>query len=267
VHFGLCVANVGTYSDPHATVALARAAEIAGWEAVFMWDHLAYVWGPPAADPWTVLAAVATETERVRLGPMVTAVARRRPHVLAQTVATLDALSGGRVTFGAGLGGSPSEFARFGEPDDAKIRAAKLDEGLEVMQQLWAGEPVEHYGPHFTVRGVRLAPRPVQAHVPVWIGGNRAPSLRRAARFDGWVADSSAPRQAKLAPDDLARAVEAIRGHRHGEPFDVAVIGDSTLGRPAEYAAAGATWWLENVHDLRGPIEAMLDLATAGPPL
>ena len=114
VRHGICVANIGTYADPRVTAELAASAEASGWEAVFVWDHLAFVWGSPAADPWVTLAAVAAATSRVRIGTAVTPVARRRPHVLAHQVATLDVLSGGRVVFGAGLGGSASEFARFG---------------------------------------------------------------------------------------------------------------------------------------------------------
>ena len=114
MRYGICLANIGTYSDPGAAVRVARTAEEAGWDALFIWDHLAFVWGPPAADPWVTLAAVAASTSTLRIGTAVTPVARRRPQVLAQQVATLDLLSGGRVIFGAGLGGVESEFARFG---------------------------------------------------------------------------------------------------------------------------------------------------------
>jgi alkanesulfonate monooxygenase SsuD/methylene tetrahydromethanopterin reductase-like flavin-dependent oxidoreductase (luciferase family) len=266
VRHGICVANIGTYADPRVTVELASAAEASGWEAVFVWDHLAFVWGPPAADPWVTLAAVAAETSSVRIGTAVTPVARRRPQVLAQQVATLDLLSGGRVVFGAGLGGSKSEFGRFGEPEDAKVRAAMLDEGLDLLRRFWAGEEVRHSGAHYVVEGVTLAPLPVQERVPVWIGGNRPASLRRAARWDGWLADSADPSGMTLAPDDVRRSVETISAARAGEgSFDVAVLGQSDLAAPEEYAAAGATWWLENVHDRRGPLERMRELVAAGP--
>src|SRR5512132_2148741 len=86
VHHGICLANIGSFADPRVAVRFARAAEANGWDGVFVWDHLAFVWGPPAADPWITLAAIASSTERVRLGTMVTPVARRRPHVLAQQV-------------------------------------------------------------------------------------------------------------------------------------------------------------------------------------
>src|SRR5437588_2965172 len=207
---GVCVANLGTYADPRQTVRLALAAEEAGWDGLFLWDHLAFVWGPPAADPWVTLAAVAAGTSRLRLGTMVTPVARRRPQVLAQTVATLDVLSGGRVVFGAGLGGVVSEFGKFGEPTDAKVRAAMLDEGLDLLRRYWSGAEVTHRGEHYTVDGVKLAPTPVQEHLPIWIGGNRPPSLRRAARWDGWIADSSDPPGLTLTPDHVTRSIEAL---------------------------------------------------------
>lgn len=256
MRYGICLANIGTYSNPHAAVRVARAAEEAGWRGLFLWDHLAFVWGPPAADPWVSLAAIASATSKLLIGTAVTPLARRRPHVLAQQVATLDVLSGGRVIFGAGLGGTPSEFGRFGEPTDAKTRAAMLDEGLELLRRLWSGEEVNHRGAHYTVDGVTLAPTPVQEHLPIWIGGNSPTALRRAARYDGWIPDSSYPPDAGVSPKDVSKGLSL--GH-----VDVAVIGE---GDPSEYEKAGATWWLESIHDRRGEPEAMLALVAAGPP-
>jgi alkanesulfonate monooxygenase SsuD/methylene tetrahydromethanopterin reductase-like flavin-dependent oxidoreductase (luciferase family) len=148
MRYGLLAANVGAYSDPRNVVRVAEAAEAAGWEALLLWDHLAFVWGPPAADPWVTLAAVAASTSKLRIGTGITPVPRRRPHVLAHQVATLDVLSGGRVVFGAGLGGVVSEFESFGEESDAKLRADKLDEGLDLLRRLWSGARVEHRGAH-----------------------------------------------------------------------------------------------------------------------
>jgi alkanesulfonate monooxygenase SsuD/methylene tetrahydromethanopterin reductase-like flavin-dependent oxidoreductase (luciferase family) len=183
--------------------------------------------------------------------------------VLAQQVATLDVLSGGRVIFAAGLGGSASEFGKFGEPTDPRIRAEMLDEGLELLRTLWLGEEVKHHGSHYTVDAVTLAPTPVQDRIPIWIGGNRRASLHRASRWDGWVADSAAPTGMTFTPEDLARSIAVIG---RGDGFDVAVVGESHRGDPDGYAHAGATWWLENVHDRRGDVEAMLALVCQGPP-
>jgi probable F420-dependent oxidoreductase len=262
VRFGICLANINSYADPRVGVRVAEAAEASGWDGVFIWDHLAFVWDAPAADPWVVLSAIAASTSRVRIGTAVTPVARRRPHVLAHELATLDRLSNGRVIFGAGLGGSPGEFGRFGEPTEAKVRAEMLDEGLDVMRQLWSGEPVTHRGAHYTVDGVTFAPTPVQVHIPVWIGGNRPASLRRAARWDGWLADSADPTGMTLSPDDVARSVARIG---RDDDFTVAVLGQSDRGDPVAYEQAGADWWLENVHDMRGTVDDVLGLVTRGP--
>jgi probable F420-dependent oxidoreductase len=264
VRYGICLANIGTFSDPRVPLSLGQAAETAGWDGVFIWDHLAFVWEQPAADPWSVLASIAASTGRVRLGTAVTPVARRRPHVLAHQVATLDNLSRGRVIFGAGLGGSPSEFGKFGEPTDAKVRAAMLDEGLDLLRRFWSGEQVTHQGEHYTVDGVTLAPTPAQARLPVWIGGNRPASLRRAARWDGWLADSADPTGMTLSPEDIATSIATIG--RTGNDYDVAVLGESGRGDPTSYAQAGATWWLENLHDERGSAADVLALVEAGPP-
>jgi probable F420-dependent oxidoreductase len=256
MHYGICLANIGTYSDPTVAVRFAQATEASGWEAVFVWDHLAFTWGLPAADPWVTLSAIAEATERVRLGTAVTPVARRRPQVLANQVATLDVLSGGRVIFGAGLGGNSSEFAKFDEPTDARVRAAMLDEGLDLLRRFWSGEKVTHHGEHYTVDGVTLKPTPVQQHLPIWIGGNKPASRRRAARWDGWLPDSTYPPGKGASPEDIVQGLSLGMS-------DVAVIGE---GDASAYERAGATWWLETIHDDRGSPEAMLSLVESGPP-
>jgi probable F420-dependent oxidoreductase len=265
VRYGICLANSGTYSDPRAAVRVAQAAEASGWDGIFVWDHLAFVWGPPAADPWVTLAAIACSTERVRLGTAVTPVPRRRPHVLAHQLATLDVLSRGRVIFGAGLGGAPSEFGKFGEPTDAKVRAAMLDEGLELLRRLWSGEEVTHRGEHYVVDGVTLAPTPVQRHVPIWIGGNKPASQRRAARWDGWIPDTAYPPGTGASPEDVSRGLTRMRELGARAEFDVAVLAESSSSDPRAYEEAGATWWLESIHDQRGSSAEMLELVAAGP--
>lgn len=262
MRYGLLAANVGAYSDPRNVVRLAQTAERAGWESLLIWDHLGFVWGPPAADPWVTLAAVAASTSNLLVGTGITPVPRRRPHVLAHQVATLDLLSGGRVFFGAGLGGVPSEFTAFGEEDDPRIRAEKLDEGLDLLRRLWSGQRVEHRGRHYQANDVTLAPPPVQQPVPIWIGGNSTRARARAARFDGWFADTSTAEQMSVTPDEL-RELAAHLPARDG--FDVVVHGYSDQVDPRTYEAAGATWWLEDIHDRRASFDALLRLVEAGP--
>lgn len=258
--FGLLNSNIRSYSDPRTAVRVAQAAELAGWDAWFVWDHLAFAWDRPAADPWVTLGAVAASTERIVLGTGVTPVARRRPHVLAHQLATLDKLAPGRVVFGAGLGGGRGEFERFGEDEDEHARAALLDEGLEVISALLSGERVEHRGEHFTVDGVTLAPAPER--LPIWIGGTSRKARERAQRFDGWFADTANPREMTATSGELAAMLE---GYSFG---DVAVLGYSEPGQRKlheAYEAAGATWWIEQIHDGRGDVEEILARVVAGP--
>ena len=266
---GIFLANIGTYSGPRVIVELGELAEASGWEALFIWDHLGFVWDQPACDPWVALAALAARTERLIVGTDVTPLPRRRPQVLAHQVATLDTLSEGRVVFGAAIGGIPDEFGRFGEETDARLRAEMLDEGLEVVSRLWRGEEVTHHGRHYTVDAVRLAPTPPRGSVPIWIGGNSRPAMRRAARWDGWAPDSAGLDEMRLSPDDLSAKLEELHGFRADvtEPFDVAVFGysDSGTDTPGAYAEAGATWWLEYFHDRRGDLDSARQRVAAGP--
>jgi alkanesulfonate monooxygenase SsuD/methylene tetrahydromethanopterin reductase-like flavin-dependent oxidoreductase (luciferase family) len=264
VKFGVHVTNLGTYSDPRAVVRLAEATESSGWDALFVWDHLAFVWDTPSADPWVTLAAVATSTERILVGTGVTPVARRRPHVLAHEIATLATLSSDRFVFGAGLGGVEHEFGAFGEPMEARERAAMLDEGLDVIKALLAGERVSYEGLHYRVDEVALHTAPERG-VPIWIGGRSTRALERAARFDGWFAASCDERRMTMSPNDVRAAVERIGRE---PPFDVAVEGYSEPGEHElyeAYARAGVTWWFEELHDRRGDADAMLARVEAGP--
>jgi probable F420-dependent oxidoreductase len=272
MRYGIVVSNLDDYADPRLVVRLARAAEEAGWETFFVWDHLGFVWGSPSSDPWISLSAVAVRTTHLKLGTAITPLARRRPQVVANALASLDLLSGGRMIFGAGLGGVREEFTAFGEPGDAKERARMLDEGLTVLDGLWSGEPLTHHGQHYHLENVSLAPLPLQRpRIPIWIGGEGAPALRRAARWDGWLAPATSPEGMAKDPERIAEMVAEIQHHRRADtPFEVAVDGYSEPGDPTlprAYEAAGATWWLESIHGMRGPLEAMIARVEAGPPI
>jgi alkanesulfonate monooxygenase SsuD/methylene tetrahydromethanopterin reductase-like flavin-dependent oxidoreductase (luciferase family) len=273
--------NVREYADPGLLVELAVEAEAAGWDGVFAWDHVAREEDPsvPATDPWIAVAGMAVRTERVRLGIMVTPLARRRPWKVAREAVALDALCGGRFTLGVGLGGGPqAEFAAFGEDPDARSRADRLDEGLAILDGLWSGEPFSFAGEHHMVDGAHFRPRAVQQpRIPVWVAGrwpHKRP-FRRASRwdglfplFDGYGAGEMPP------PALLAEAVAYTRARREGnDPFDVALesvsagedrAADAALA--AEYEAAGLTWWIEALGWFRGPIEVMRERVRRGPP-
>lgn len=232
-------------SDPMEVARLAAEAEEAGWHGVFVWDHLR--WRDPVrrvADPCITLAAVAVATERVRFGPMITPLPRRRPAKVARETVTLDHLGNGRLIMGAGLGGDQfgGELSSTGEELDARVRGQMLDESLRILAAAWSGDPVRHVGQHYTIDGVRFLPRPLQRPgVPVWVAGfagNLRP-LRRAVRHDGFFPVNVAH------PDQLAEIVATItdlRPHTTG-PYDVAV--GLPLGvDPEPYVAVGATWWM-----------------------
>jgi alkanesulfonate monooxygenase SsuD/methylene tetrahydromethanopterin reductase-like flavin-dependent oxidoreductase (luciferase family) len=237
VRHGVNIPNMGS---ARRLVALARDAESAGWDGVFLWDHMHFfrAAGNDVVDPWVVLGAMAQVTERVRLGTMVTPVARRRPWKLAKEIVTLDHLSGGRVIAGVGLGEpADDEFAAFGENPDARVRAGKLDEGLALLDRFLRGEPVQHEGVHFRV-DAELRPAAVQRpRPPIWVAGkwpNRRP-FRRAMAWDGVypIGTDTQP----LLPASIAEISAFVAS------AGIDVVASPVPGVPAaEFAAAGATW-------------------------
>jgi alkanesulfonate monooxygenase SsuD/methylene tetrahydromethanopterin reductase-like flavin-dependent oxidoreductase (luciferase family) len=263
MRFSINIPNFGDFADATTVTTVATAAEQAGWDALFIWDHLVHDkqerQGQPFGDPWMLLTAAALATSSLRLGTLVTPVARRRPAQLARQVATLDSLSGGRVIFGAGLGGPiEDEFGSFGEQTDPVVLAERLDEGLELLQRYWSGEPVNHDGRHYQVRDVTLLPASVQRpRPPVWIGGfwpHRRP-MRRAARWDGAVPLFTTATHGHAPPVDQVRDLVAyVHQHRGGQQdrsFEI-VLGGASPHDPAKardliapLAEAGATWWDE----------------------
>jgi alkanesulfonate monooxygenase SsuD/methylene tetrahydromethanopterin reductase-like flavin-dependent oxidoreductase (luciferase family) len=247
---------------------LAAVAEEAGWDQVFSWEA---VWGQ---DAWVTLGAAAMTTERIRLGTLLTPAARHRPWDLASKVASVDRLSGGRVTLGVGLGALHGNWLAF-EPDEGRaVRARRLDEGLAIYAGLMGGQPFEFSGEYYSAAPVTelVPPPPVQQpHPPVWCvgmlvpGRSRQRSLERAARWQGVfpaVAGGSLEDPgSRLTHDGLREVVERIGTLRADagltmEGYDVVVEGDShgSFGetRPPvqAWADAGATWWVESWWDL-----------------
>src|SRR5437764_1478841 len=137
MQFAIDTPNFGDFHDARLLAELAHDAEAAGWDGFFLWDHIGAAWPPPIGDPWVQMAAMAMTTERIKLGPLVTPLPRRRPWKLAREAVTLDHLCGGRLILGVGIGSdSGQEFSAYGESPDNKLHAAMLDEGLEVLMGL-----------------------------------------------------------------------------------------------------------------------------------
>ena len=260
---GLFLPPFDDLADPAELVELAVGIEAHGWDGLFLWDHVNRPDPPrPVGDAWILLAAVAQATSRIRLGPMITPLARRRPQRLARETVTLDHLSGGRLVLGVGLGvDTGRELSAFGEIVDPAARGRLLTEGLDLLCDLWSGEPVDHDGEFFTARGVQFLPTPVQRpRIPIWLAArtlNDAP-LRRAARFDGLF-------PIELTPDQIADVLGRIASLRGGlDGFEVASGGDPG-DDPSPYAAAGVTWWMTGF-DPGATVAEVGRVVEAGPP-
>ncbi|WP_330173130.1 LLM class flavin-dependent oxidoreductase [Streptomyces sp. NBC_01498] len=286
MRFSINIPNFGDFADPRNVRTVAVAAEQAGWDGLFVWDHVVhrYHQGRPFADPWMLLTAAALSTSRIRLGTLLTPVPRYLPQQLARQVATLDHLSGGRAVFGAGLGGPvEDEYGSFGDSTEPRLLAERLDEGLDLLARFWTGGPVDHRGRHYEVRDVTLLPASAQRpRPPVWIGGfwPRRPPMRRAARWDGAAPLFETARHGQV-PDvtEVRELVVYVREHRPTEgphPFEFVVGGvtppDVSRARDiiGPLRDAGATWWDERQLQT-GPdldrLDPVLRRVEAGPPV
>ncbi|NIV44346.1 LLM class flavin-dependent oxidoreductase [Candidatus Bathyarchaeota archaeon] len=281
--FGISVSNLGIYSDFDKVIALARDAEEAGWDGIFLWDHILH---KPRADlrvidPWIMLAAIAVNTRRMKLGPMVTPLSRRRPWKVARESVSLDHLSKGRLILGVGLGSVvKQDFQRFGEEIDNRLRGEKLDEALEILQGLWKGEPYSFNGKHYSIdEGTTFLPKPYgdKNRVPIWVGGGkwswRMRPFRRAARFEGTFPEFTDRSGGKVAKyfDNVAEYITRYRGNLSG--FDFATLGKAPQSKRKikEYfdpilKSGKITWWVERVYSWKGNLEHIKEKVREGPP-
>lgn len=255
-------------------------AEEAGWDGVFVWEA-AY-----GVDAWSLLSAMAVRTERIRLGTMLTPLPWRRPWKVASQAVTLDALSGGRAILSVGLGAVDTGLGATGEVIDRRVRAERLDEGIDVLTRLWAGD-LRYEGRHYQVD---LAERPdlpetstpvQQPRIPIWCVGAwpRPRSMRRILRCDGILPvsmDESGFRP--TTPDDVRAMLEWIHEHAGGRTgFDVVMEGETPADDPQAAAAivrpwedAGCTWWIdarwELPHNSPERLRQIRERLEAGPP-
>jgi alkanesulfonate monooxygenase SsuD/methylene tetrahydromethanopterin reductase-like flavin-dependent oxidoreductase (luciferase family) len=282
IKYGLDMASAGPAGDAYTMSELAHIAEESGWDGIFLEDYIIWQSHPdvPTYDPWIALAAMAMRTQRIRLGTMVTPIARRRPWKLAQELVTLDHLSNGRMILGVGLGdtgesiGKDSSFAHFGEMLDPKKRARMLDEGIEIITRVWNGETFSLDGKFYKINDVQILPKPIQQpRIPIWVGGgypNRGP-VERALRWDGSCMYKQQGHW--MQPEDvrtLRERVIALRGTADG--YDIAVGGaqrwedeDKQRAYLESLAAEGITWWHEYIPPDGGDFEEQRKMIERGP--
>lgn len=271
---------LGGLSDARALGALAAEAEALGFASLWTGDHIAFP--APILDPLQVLACFASHTQRVRLGTCVYLLPLRHPTVVAKMVASLDFISGGRVTFGVGVGGEfPREFEASGVA--VNERGRRTDEAIAVLRRLWQGDEVGHRGRFFTFDPVRLKPPPVQpGGPPIWIGGRSEAALRRAARYgDGYVGyllspDGVRERWARIRAladacgrgthpitralmtfavvdadrDAAVRQAATMLGTMYGRNMDSAAARYCVAGTPADCRAAASAYTAAGVEHL-----------------
>jgi len=288
MRYGVYVPNFGPYGDARVLADLAYEAEEAGWDGFFLWDQVSKTTLTPTVDPmvdtWIALTAIALRTRTILLGPLVTPLPRRRPWMVARETVSLDHLSAGRLIFGVGAGGGYYDFEALGEVSDAKVLAALLDEGLEVLTDLWSGEQYSHDGAAYHITEAQFLPRPLQSpRIPIWVANlwpSKAP-LRRAARWDGIVPiGRDLPLAAMLSSEDMNEIVLSVASQPgYTTPFEFVHMGttdgiDNALDREfvAAYQQVGVTWWVEKIlPELWGswtewPLEAMRRRIRQGPP-
>jgi probable F420-dependent oxidoreductase len=250
--FGLHSVNLHTCGYPETAARLARAAEAAGFESLWVADHVVLPDPPlpqrPMApdmrllDPVVMLTYYAALTTRIRLATGVIVLPQRQPLVLAKQLATLDVLSNGRLIFGFGVGWCEPEFRALGVPFEH--RGSRGDDYLAAMRAIWAQEKPAYQGPFVTFAGVQAQPQPMQRPTPPIIVGGRAPAaFRRAVEHGhGWYGFG-------MDVEQSARDVEALRQaeQRYHRPADLGKLEisitppgyDIDLATAQRYAAVG----------------------------
>jgi len=277
MRFGLFIGNFDWGGDVDALLEVAIAAEEAGWDGFFLWDHVDIAGvGGRHADPWIALGVVATQTRELLLGTGVTPLPRRRPAKLAQEVLTLDALSGGRFVLGVGNGsGRPSEYEHLGEETELRVRAEMLDEGLEVLQGLLSGERVEFEGRHFRAQTTGFGPPASGRPIPIWVAATwpKKKPCRRALRFEG-IFPVLDPLTRPLEPHHVREIAAFVAAERASdEPFDLVAIVQGAPEDPADarkhaaaFEEAGATWYQAPCYPPGEPKSRFLERVRRGPP-
>src|SRR6267142_368311 len=205
-----------TFED---VLAIALDAERAGFSRLWVSDHLFLDPNAVTTDcleAWTLLAALAVRTERIRIGPMVTAQSYRNPALLAKIAAGVDVMSKGRLEFGLGAGWKEVEYRAYGyEFPDGPTRVTQMIETLEICTRMWKEDRATYQGKYHRIADALCSPKPMQKPLPIWIGGSKPRVMRAAARFAsafnfnmGTSAQIESLKTAMRELDDICRAVK-----------------------------------------------------------
>ena len=225
MNFGLHSVNLHTCGYPDAAARIGRAAEAAGFESLWVADHVVLpdppVAGRPMApdmrllDPIVALTFLAAHTKRIRLATGVIILPQRQALVLAKQLASLDVLSNGRLVFGLGVGWCEPEMRSVGAPFAERGRVA--DDYLAAIRAVWTQPKPSHKGPYVSFDAVQAMPRPVQTPVPIVIGGRTAPAYRRAVtQGHGWYGFA-------IGAEDTQKIVATLRdtAKKHARPAEL----------------------------------------------
>jgi probable F420-dependent oxidoreductase len=217
VKLGIHLPQYGRAASPESIRAVAQRAESLGFVDVWVSDHVVQPadQGYPSPflfDPMLTLGWAAAATQRVGLGTSVLVIPQYHPLQLANTLASLDNLSGGRLKIAAGVGWSAAEYAALGQ--DFSTRGARMDEALEIFGEVWSNDPASFHGAHYDFADIRILPQPAH-QIPIWIGGSSEAALNRAVtRGDGYQAIST-------APEELAPVIARLRTDRPDADFTI----------------------------------------------
>jgi len=230
-------------------LAIALDAERAGFTRLWLSDHLFL--DPDAVntdclEAWTLLAALAVRTERIRIGTMVTAQSYRNPALLAKIAAGVDVMSKGRLDFGLGAGWKEVEYRAYGyEFPDAPTRVTQMIETLEICTRMWKDERATYRGKHYRIENALCSPKPAQKPLPIWIGGSKPRVMRAAAKYGHAFNITMSASSPQDLPDRLRDLDEACRAAKRDpktllrSAFLLACVGktraesDELLGRVA----------------------------------
>jgi F420-dependent oxidoreductase-like protein len=250
----------GIETDQHwpTMSGVASAIESTGFESLWVYDHFHTVPVPtqePTYEAWTMMAALATVTDTVRLGQMCTANGYRSPAYLAKVAASVDVISGGRLEMGIGAGWYEDEYDGYGYPfPKPSVRIGELDEAVQIMKAMWTEDEVHFEGKHYRLDGAICRPKPIQEpHIPLWVaGGGEQLTLRIAAKYAAYTnfADT---------PDEFAAKSEILRGHCEavGRDFGeiVRTTNLNTVCAPTEAEVEQRLDWIRDHYAALLPIE------------